>query len=208
MSLIKRQPRRCSDQLLDAINKNDVAAELGRDEIVALLLEAGADINVVDDEYRLNACHFAIVHNHFDVLKLLVERGANLGVGDFNSLLSIVARFQRNERIVVFLLDAGAPLDGLSPESLLSLVTSGAVFERLVARNVDFAKIRDRRGATLCHYVALVFENVADLRFLVNACGSDAVHAVDNARQTPLHWVVDQTAMVQLCEFWSSWVPT
>jgi ankyrin repeat protein len=60
---------------------------------MAMLLDAGADINAVD-EYRNIACHFAMWDNHFDALKLLVERGANLGVVDFSgrSLLSNVAQ--------------------------------------------------------------------------------------------------------------------
>jgi ankyrin repeat protein len=43
-------------------------------------------------------------------------------------------------------------------------------------------------GATLCHHVARNVKCENDLRFLLNACGNDAVHAVDNDRRTPLHW--------------------
>jgi ankyrin repeat protein len=89
--------------LIDAIEKNDIptvsslissgsvnlngepwplhrAAEHGRVEIMTMLLDAGADINAV--KYRYTACHIAILNNQFDALKLLVERGANLGVVD------------------------------------------------------------------------------------------------------------------------------
>jgi hypothetical protein len=34
--------------------------------------------------------------------------------------------------------------------------------------------------ATLCHHVAQNVTCEDDLRFLVNVCGDDAVHAVDN----------------------------
>jgi ankyrin repeat protein len=203
-----------TQQLIDAIEKNDTvtasslissasmnlngkslplhhAAERGRVEIMTMLLDAGADINAADKD-RYSACYFAIFYDEFDALKLLVERGANLDVVDFNgdSLLSIVAQCGKSERIAIFMLDAGAPLDGLSTAVLMELVKSVAVFNRLMARGVDFdfTMMRDEYGASLCHYLA---SNVAcedDLRFLVNVCGNDAVHAVDNDGKTLLHW--------------------
>jgi hypothetical protein len=54
------------------------------------------------------------------------------------------------------------------------------VFNRLVARGVNFTAMRDERGATLCHHVACNVTCEDDLRFLVNVCGNDAIHAVDN----------------------------
>jgi hypothetical protein len=86
------------------------------------------------------------------------------------------------------LLDAGAPLDGLSNGELMELVKSVAVFNRLMARGVNFTAMRDDDGATLCHHVARNVTSEDDLRFLVNVCGNDAVHAVDNDGRTPLHW--------------------
>jgi ankyrin repeat protein len=193
-------------KLIDAIKENDIptvsslissgsvnlngeplplhlAALRGRVEIMTMLLDAGVDINAVT-EYQHTVCHMAILNNQFDALKLLVERGANLGV--VPSLLS-TARYVTDERFVILLLDAGAPIDGLSNGLVMELVKSVAVFNRLVARGFNFTVMRDERGATLCHHVA---SNVAcedDLRALVNVCGNDAVLAVNNTGWTPLH---------------------
>jgi ankyrin repeat protein len=200
-------------KLIDAINENNIvtasslissgsvnlngeplplhhAAENGRVEIMTMLLDAGADINAVD-RLQQSACHKAIWDNHFDALKLLVERGANLGVVvDFkgDSLLATVARYCNDERFVNLLLEAGAPLDGLSNDRLMRLVKSGAVLKRLLARGVNFTAMRDDDGATLCHHVASNVTSEDDLRFLINVCGNDAVYAVDNDGKTPLHW--------------------
>jgi ankyrin repeat protein len=202
-------------KLINAIDKNDTAsasslissgyvnlnveplplhraAWYGRVEIMTMLLDAGADINAVDGN-RHTACRVAILYNEFDALKLLVERGANLDVVDFNgrSLLSIyiVARLGRDERFAILLLDAGAPLDGLSNGKLMALVTSVAVFNRLMARGVNFTTMRDGSGRTLFHYVARSVACENDLRFfLANVCSNDAVHAVDNDGITPLHY--------------------
>jgi ankyrin repeat protein len=205
--------RQRSLQLIDAIRKNDTAtssslissgsvnlngepwplhhaARHGRVEIMTMLLDAGADTNTVDEPYRFTACHCSIIHAHFDALKLLVERGANLGVVDSSghSLLSIVTRHVKDERFVILLIDAGAPLDGLSNFQLMDSVKSVAVFNRLVARGVNFTAMRDGDGDTLCHCVAYNVRREDDLRSLVNVCGNDAVHAVNNYGETSLHW--------------------
>jgi ankyrin repeat protein len=197
------------EKLLDAIRINDIfaasslissgvvngngkmwplihAAGLGRVEIMTMLLDAGADINAVG-EYHRTACHVAVFKSHFDALKLLVERGANLGVVNVfgESLLSIVARLDKGERFVCLLLDGGAPLDGLSAHFLLALVKSVAVFNSLLARGVDFTAMQDDVGGTLCHHVASNVTSEDELRVLVNVCGNDAV---DYNGETPLQW--------------------
>jgi ankyrin repeat protein len=199
-------------KLISAINKNDTAtasslissgsmnsngdpwplrhaALRGRVEIMTMLLDAGADINAVEKN-RNTACQVAIWYDQFDALKLLVERGANIDVVDSNgdSMLSFVASLNRNKRFAILLLDAGAPLDGLSPFHLMRLVKSVAVFNRLLARGVNFTAMRDNDSATLCHYVARNVTSENDLRFLVNVWGNDAVHAVDDDGRTPLYW--------------------
>jgi ankyrin repeat protein len=165
------------------------AAEHGHGgvEIMTMLLDAGADINAVT-RYRNTACHIAMLHDEFDALKLLVERGANLSPGVVPALLSTVASLDCGERYVILLLDAGAPIDGLTSLNLMALVKSVAVFNRLVARGANFTAVRNERGATLCHHVARNVTCEDDLRFLVNVCSNDAVHAVDNRGMTPLHW--------------------
>jgi ankyrin repeat protein len=165
------------------------AVRHGRVEIMTMLLDAGANINAVN-ERRLTAFHIAIWGNQFDALKLLLERGANLGVVDStgSSLLSIAGQNTKTERFLILLLDGGAPLDRLSNGDLMWLVKSAAVFNRLMARGVNFTAMRDKDGATLCHYVVCNVTCEDDVRFLVNVCRSDAVHAGDRFGKTPLHY--------------------
>jgi hypothetical protein len=56
-----------------------LAAKLGHVEIVTLLLDAGARIDNVDDRQN-TACHAAASEGHFDVVKLLVARNANVSL--------------------------------------------------------------------------------------------------------------------------------
>jgi ankyrin repeat protein len=198
-------------QLLGAIKQNDIAtasslissrasnlnsnpwplhlaAEEGRVEIITILLDAGADINAVDERQR-TACDVAIFCDQFDALKMLVERGANLGVAgsDGRSLLSSVALYCRSERYVILLLDAGAPLDGVKPYILLTLVRSVAVLERFSARGFNLPTIRDDNDGMLCHHVAWSVTREDDLRLLFGVCGN-ATNAVDKSGEIPLHW--------------------
>jgi ankyrin repeat protein len=68
---------RCSADLLNGGPWLHRATERGRVEIMTMLLDAGANINAID-EGKCTACQIAIVMNQFDALKLLVERGAAL----------------------------------------------------------------------------------------------------------------------------------
>jgi ankyrin repeat protein len=126
------------------------AAQRGRVEIMTMLLDAGADINAVDKN-RNTACHVANLYDQFDALKLLVERGASLGIVDFSgrSLLANVSQNDRSEPFSILLLDAGAPLDGLSNRELMKLVKSVAVFDRLLARDVNLTAMRDEATSRL-----------------------------------------------------------
>jgi ankyrin repeat protein len=66
---------------------------------MTMLLDAGADINAVT-KYRNTACHIAMLHDEFDALKLLVERGANLGVVDFVARIALDCRNAKTERAI------------------------------------------------------------------------------------------------------------
>jgi ankyrin repeat protein len=198
-----------SQQLIDAIILNDTAAAsslissgtvnlntsplplhlaAGRAcvEIMTTLLDGGADINAVD-ENQYTACHVAIHENQFEALKLLCERGANLGVVDCDgtSLITAAARQRKGTSMVVLLLDNGATVDqATTREDTMQLVKSVAVFKRLLARGVQLAKISDEYGRTLCHHVARNIAREDDLRVLVAACGNDGVNAADVLGET------------------------
>ena len=57
------------------------AARDGRVEGARALLDAGADVNVVDPD-RHTALIIALINGHFDVARLLIERGADVNMQD------------------------------------------------------------------------------------------------------------------------------
>jgi ankyrin repeat protein len=179
------------------------AAALGRVEIMTMLLDAGVEIDAVDN-YDRTACHAAIFSNHFDVLKLLVERGANLGVGGESLLVSAAQQGgEEGNQMLILLIDGGAPLDDLPRDDVMNLVQSVAVFQRLSARFANLTALRDLFGHTLCYYVARNVVNVEDLCFFVDLLGKDEFAHVNYNGETPLHWAalnVDKSALRVLVE--------
>jgi ankyrin repeat protein len=107
--------------------------------VVKLLLERGADPNIRDDGDNAMPLHFAAEHQDFEVIKLLVEHGADtIGEGTMHELdvlgwATAWHYIQAKPEIVEYLLAHGARY------SIFSAVALGAVdaIRRLVARNPD-----------------------------------------------------------------------
>jgi ankyrin repeat protein len=136
------------------------AAARGRVEIMALLLNAGAEVDVVD-KWERTACHYAVSNGHLAALEFLIARGANVGArdGEKNSLISR-AICRHSDKFAIALLDAGAPLDGLNQDELVrAAAKSPALIASLLARGVNVCQLRNSGGQTPCHVVDVESED-------------------------------------------------
>lgn len=202
-------PLTARDSFLHAIDFNDIAAatvliesravdiigydnrwlhravEQDRLEIMILLLNAGAKINANDRNFFRTgtACDQAIYNNRLNALKVLVARGATLR----KNYLVDAAKHREGEKMILFLLSAGARLEDYASSELLGLVRSVPVFQRLSAIVSNLIEMRDETGATLCHYVARNVAREDDLRLLIDACGGH-INDGDSTGATPLYW--------------------
>jgi ankyrin repeat protein len=180
-------------------------ASFGRVEIIAMLLDAGVPIDAVNN-VKQSACHVAIQYGHFDVLQLLVSRGANVHVFDRQgcSLLTYALR-HAEDKFAIVLLDAGAPIrltreDGrhmLDRRHCAAEAASQSVqlLARLLARNINLGVVRNWRGLTPLHllssrgrttdsqqhFEAHMRMLVNDAKCDVNALGVDGCSALDYA---------------------------
>jgi ankyrin repeat protein len=175
-----------------------VAASYGRVEMASRLLDAGVDIDAIDRTQR-SACFLAIRGDHFDVLKLLVERGANISAD--HSLLAEIS-LSSDERMAALLLDAGAPFNLLSHSQLIGLVLGGgaAALSSLLTRNVDVSALRDKSGHSLIECVILNADPYDEgletfLRRVVDAVG---IQVDVHIGRSPLHVAVERHNLVAM----------
>lgn len=202
------------DSISDAIDRNDIskisqiaasgvlseanfrdllirAAARDQEDILTILLDAGANINASDGQ-RKTAAHFAVAQGRAAALKLLIARGADLTLKDSMGMTALnFALRTDDDRFAIMLLDAGASVDHDRLEFadvVHAAIHSAALLKRLIALNVKFERIRSIFGSsTVLHTAAASSRDpVAVLRTLVLVAGLN-VDITTGSGQTPLH---------------------
>jgi len=109
------------------------ACDRGSLEIVKILVERGADVNVKDTFYNSTAVGWAVSKNHVAIVKLLLEKGANSKQTVMRSAIN-----EEKPDIIRMLLEMG----GFKPEELTDFLT-------LAERNkkAEFAEMLKKAGA-------------------------------------------------------------
>ncbi len=189
------------------------AAYYNRVEIAKLLIDAGANVDIQDnDRYGYGAAlHLAAAYYRAEIAQLLLDADANVDLqnswgatplyrASFGETLSISASKRREDTVRV-LLDANAnaklrdPL-GMTPlhwavwvnvldeTSVLWQDAYGVVIRMLVDAGAD-VDAKDNDGKTPLHWASHSKRPVDVVRALVEA-GAD-INAKDNDGQTPLH---------------------
>jgi ankyrin repeat protein len=157
-----------------------LAAGRGHSKVVQILLLAGSCISCTDSIGQ-TAFHAAVEHCNLDVLKLLLSQNctplpnsetqqSQLGREDAQKRTPLdIAVNHRNERIVVMLIDAGAPLD--KHRSVFAAATlSTAVICALMRRNVAVNELRDDDELTALHWAAASEHKADVMGMLVGVC--------------------------------------
>jgi ankyrin repeat protein len=167
------------------------AALHGRVDVIARLLDAGADINAVNKRDE-TACHVAIKHRQLPALQLLVARGARLDLCDADDESPIDrALCQTDDRFLLTLLDA-VPPERVSPNQLAhAAAKSVAVLKhmRSVLNICVDDDLHDWLRRTPCH-IAMQSGSIAFAGALVRAlaAGGCDPNALENRGWTPLHY--------------------
>jgi ankyrin repeat protein len=89
-----------------------LASETGNWKMVKILLNAGAGVNIRDEEYLRTPLFWAVCYNHKKVVKLLLKAGADVNTKDIiNATPLMYACWNGNEEMVKLLLNAGANIN-------------------------------------------------------------------------------------------------
>lgn len=135
------------------------AASRGQEEICALLLDAGADVNAYNGGGGQTALHAAARCGSAPVCRLLLERGATPDAVDSRNWTALHAAAARGDAALCeLLLDFGADVrqrDSLQDTPLLKAARFGhaALCELLISRGASLDEA-DHSGATALHLAA------------------------------------------------------
>lgn len=132
----------------------------GNAEMVRVLLDAGANVNLAFASDGATALHFAAVRNDATILRLLLDRGANVHArrrghgGREDTPLHVAIRYKRSENVWA-LLDRGADVnfcDETTPTPALVLALQvgldDADIEELIRRGADVQRGDANNGDT------------------------------------------------------------
>ena len=100
-----------------------MGSKKGHNELVEVLIKAGADINTTSKQ-KMTALNYAINANNLDAIKLLIEKGADpntvVNKETGQTLLMRAAENGRND-LVEALIEAGADINTTSKQKMTAL---------------------------------------------------------------------------------------
>ena len=97
------------------------AADNGHNDVVELLLEAGAAVNI-GDKYGITPLIWAALNGNIDMVKLLLNAGAEIDRADDKGMTPLQEAAREGlDDVVQLLIDAGADVDGADKGGFTSL---------------------------------------------------------------------------------------
>ena len=152
----------------------------GNQVIVELLLDRGADINIIGGNYG-TALGAAANGGNQEILELLLDRGADINIigGEYGTALGAAAN-GRNQEILELLLDRGADINIIGGEYGTALGTAaskgnGDILSVLLDRGADINIVASEYGTALsvalCHNREEIVELLLNREADINAVG-------------------------------------
>ncbi|XP_036369488.1 E3 ubiquitin-protein ligase MIB2-like isoform X3 [Octopus sinensis] len=148
-----------------------VASGKGHEDIVLMLLEAGADLEIQDDDGD-TALHYSSYRDQPEVMEILLSKGANIkAVNDKHFTALHIAVSSESVKCVRVLLKHSAAVNiqdsnGNTPLHLAIMKENDKIFDMLISDSkIDFT-IRNKRGFNALHHAAFNGNNFATERIL------------------------------------------
>jgi ankyrin repeat protein len=128
-----------------------LAVREGYIDIVNILIDAGADINIKDELRGETALHIAVFNGYFKIMHLLLLRGADVDIQATGSgLTSLMHACQYgNNDMVELLLDFGADVNINTARYVIHYFPTNALYIATSNVHVDIQKMLLARGASI-----------------------------------------------------------
>ncbi|KAJ5067903.1 ankyrin repeat-containing protein [Anaeramoeba ignava] len=177
-------------------------------EIVKLLVENGADVNIATHQSKY-PLHFACqIENSFEIVKFLVEKGADINVKNiWNETPLHLACQQKSFKIITFLIEKGADINlqtslvfndkYLSPLHIACKKNSFNIVKLLIEKEAKI-NIKTQEEETPLHF-ACQQNSFEIVKFLVEK-GAD-INAQSIWNETPLHIACEQKNSIEIVKF-------
>ena len=169
------------------------ASQMGRVEVVRILLHHGANIDTGDFEERRTPLHIAARFRQAKVMQVLIENGANIDAEDILRKTPIMyAVLKDHEPAVLLLLEKGANINtgdliGRTPLHIAALFGQAKVMQVLIENGANI-EAEDIDGKTPIMYAVLNGREPAVLLLLEKGAN---LLASDKRGKDTRHWVLD-----------------
>jgi len=169
-------------------NALSIAALTHRPDVVALLLRKGTILNILVTQYEEAPLHVAAREGDFDIVKQLVQAGADVDIKDANERTAVeYAAHQNHKPIVAFLISKKATITGANKWGITPFTSAAYAghsdIVKLFLDNGLRINSRDRNGHTML--TAAASGGRKDLAVLLIELGAD-LNATTNKRETAL----------------------
>ncbi|XP_072397445.1 ankyrin repeat domain-containing protein 16-like [Diabrotica undecimpunctata] len=166
-------------------------------DIVELLLQRSANVNLSTSRFLITPLHLAAIFGHVEVVKLLITYGTSLEtnckIGLPPNRRSALSYTSYGRREVSHILQNESKYDGIqcnftTPLILAADCGNNEVVELLIQCGADVKKTNDD-GCTVLHIasgygdteiVSLLLQKELDLDAKINSCGSTPLHLASN----------------------------
>lgn len=189
-----------AEELLDSGANPDCCDQVGRKilqiafdyddvEIMALLLENGADASVITTEPTTTLLHHAVSGGHIKVVQLLLDKGANVAVGNDRDETGLhVAACHMQQAVVQLLLNKGADIDATDTTGYTALHVAASVGDRttmqlLLDAGANIEAADDQNQTAL--YAAVIHRKIETVQLLLER--GIPVNPRERVKQTALH---------------------
>ena len=157
---------------------------------VKYLLSLGVDVDT-HGKNNITPLHQAVIFNHLDGAKMLLENGANIKAADNKGMTCL--HFARSEAMVDFLITNGALVNSLSTDKTTPLhYASNEEIATLLIYSKANLNVKDADGSTPLHWAASSRSDVAKALIIAGA----NLNIKDSSGLTPLDYANEESKVV------------